>query len=80
LTWLDHVSGRLIGNIVYQHHRARLRHQPTCGVRCVEGCDVRGFHEVLAEPVLPSEIAAAKAEEERFQALARGDFSQGVSA
>lgn len=70
------MSGRLLGNIVYQHLRAPLRHRPKCGDRCVSGCDVRGFHEQLGEPVLLSEIAAARREEERFKALARGEFPQ----
>jgi hypothetical protein len=37
----------------------------------VDGCPVRAFDEWVASPVLPGEIAAAKAEEDRFQALAR---------
>jgi hypothetical protein len=40
----------------------------------VKGCDVRTFHTALDEPVLPSEVNARRREDERFQALARGEF------
>lgn len=40
----------------------------------MSGCEFREHDEWLGQPVLPSEVAAAKAEEERFQRLARGEF------
>lgn len=61
--------------IAYQHLRSPLHHLPDCEQQCGKDCPVQEFHAALAEPVLPDEIAAAKAEQDRFEALARGDFS-----
>jgi hypothetical protein len=68
------VSGRLLATIVDRHLRDPLRHAADCDDRCATGCGFRELDEWLSEPVLPSEIAKAKAEEERFQRLARGEF------
>jgi hypothetical protein len=54
--------------------RAGLRHAAKCDTQCVSGCEFREHDEWLGQPVLPSEVARAKAEEQRFQALARGEF------
>jgi hypothetical protein len=51
-----------------------LRHAAKCTDRCVAGCEVREHDEWLGAPVLASEVAAAKAEEDRFLRLARGEF------
>jgi hypothetical protein len=61
---------------VVHHLSGHLRHSSDCAERCADGCRVRAFEEWIASPVLPSEIAAEKAEEQRFQALARGEFPE----
>lgn len=61
-------------NIAYQHLRP-TRHAEKCAERCAGDCPIHEFEVALAEPVLPSEIEAARREEDRFKALARGDFS-----
>lgn len=68
------MSGRLLLTIADQHLRP-ARHAQACKARCAKGCPIREYDADMDMPVLPSEIAAAKAEEERMQALARGDFS-----
>jgi hypothetical protein len=50
------------------------RHLPQCTERCVDGCDIYELKVVLGSPVLPAEIAAERAQEERFKALARGEL------
>jgi hypothetical protein len=69
------MSGRLLVSIAYRHLREPLRHLRDCAEKCASGCAVSDFHTALAEPVLPSEIVQARREEERFKALARGEFS-----
>lgn len=64
----------MLVNIAYQHLRPK-RHAEQCTEKCVDGCPVYEFEVALGAPILPSEVAAAKREEERLQALARGDFS-----
>ena len=56
--------------IAYRHLRERFLHSAKCGERCTEDCGVLAFETALSEPVLESEIAAAKQEEDRFKALA----------
>lgn len=70
LGWLRHISGRLISTIVDQHLRP-ARHAEGCtGRQCALDCPVREYEADMSEPVLASQIAAAKAEEDRFKALA----------
>lgn len=68
------MSGRLLVNIAYRHLRP-TQHAQGCNEKCVANCPVHEFAAALAEPVLRSEIEAAEREEERFKALARGDFT-----
>ncbi len=74
LAWVDQVSGRLLVNIAYQHLRP-TRHAEDCREKCVADCPLHEFGVALARPVLASEIDVAEREEERMQALARGDFT-----
>lgn len=57
-------------NIAYRHLRAPLAHAGRCQSQCAADCPVLAFESALAEPVLQSEIEAARREEERFKALA----------
>lgn len=75
LSWLNQVSGRLLLNLADRHLRAGLRHSERCTEQCANGCDVLELDVWLGQPVLPSEIRAAKAAEQRMQALARGEFN-----
>lgn len=68
------MSGRLLASIVFRHLRGPLRHEQECAERCAAGCGVRELDEALGAPVLPSEVAQAKREEQRFIALSRGEF------
>lgn len=69
------MTGRLLLNVAYRHLRDRLHHVQGCARQCAKGCPVYDFHASLNEPVLPRERAAVRAEEDRMQALARGDFT-----
>jgi hypothetical protein len=69
------VSGRLLVGIIDRHLRSPLRHAERCvAKKCVKGCDIDEYEAALASPVLSSEVAAAQREEQRMQALARGEF------
>ena len=61
-------------NIAWQHLHPR-RHLPACRKQCSSGCPTFEFEAALNAPVLPSEIASAKAEEKRLKALAAGQFN-----
>lgn len=61
--------------IAYRRLREPLHHLRDCAKNCARGCPVDDFHAALNEPVLEAERAQAAAEEDRMQALARGDFT-----
>ena len=65
----------MLVSIAYRYLRDPLRHLRDCADKCAPGCLVQEFHVALNEPVLASEMAKAKADEDRMQALARGDFT-----
>jgi hypothetical protein len=69
---VNRISGRLLATIAYRHLLEPRRHLPECAKQCAKGCPVYDFHVALNEPVLQSEIEAARREEERFKALAAG--------
>lgn len=64
------MSGRLLVNIAYRHldpvHHSRDCTDEECG----RDCPVRKFSEVLAEPVLASEVQAEREHLQRLEALA----------